>query len=373
MQVHADDSAARLAAIVRSSDDGIIGKDLDGIITSWNAAAERLFGYTEAEAVGRSIHLIIPQDRRAEEDYVLSQVRAGVGVDHFETVRRRKDGTLVDISLTVSPIFSPKGEIIGASKIARDITEAKRLRRELKHANRAKDEFLSVLSHELRTPLNTVLGYAIMLQRGDLGPKDQKKAAAAIGRNAGALMRLVNDVFDTSAIVTGKLRLKLAPNDLSAIISDAVEIVRPDAQAKGLSLEVSIEPGLVISCDANRLRQALWNILSNAVTFTREGQVWVTAVRDGDSARVTVEDTGIGIEPESLTKVFDRFWQADVSQTREHGGLGLGLSLARHFIELHAGEISARSAGVEKGTTFEIRLPLHTADSAAGGPEKGKS
>jgi PAS domain S-box-containing protein len=366
VQVQADDSAARLAAIVKSSDDAIVSKDLNGIIMSWNAAAERLFGYTAAEAVGRSIHLIIPEERRDEEDFVLSRVRAGVGVDHFETVRRRKDGTLLDISLTVSPVFGPNGEIIGASKIARDITEAKRLRREVEEASRAKDEFLAVLSHELRTPLNTVLGYAMLLQRGDLSPDDQKRAAAAIGRNADALMRLVNDVFDTSAIVTGKLRLQTGPCDLSSIVSDAVEIVRPDAEAKGLALQIAIESGLVISCDANRLRQALWNILSNAVKFTGAGQVSVTAARDGHAARVSIEDTGVGLAPESIPRVFERFWQADTTHTREHGGLGLGLALARQFIELHGGRISVSSPGLGNGTTFEIRLPLHAAPSGGG-------
>jgi PAS domain S-box-containing protein len=353
-----DDAAARLAAIVKSSDDAIISKDLSGTITSWNTAAERLFGYTAAEVVGKSIHIIIPIDRRAEEDYVLAQVRAGVGVDHFETVRRRKDGTFVDISLTVSPILSATGEIIGASKIARDITEARRLRRQVEEASRAKDEFLALLSHELRTPLNTVLGYAMMLQHGNLPSDQQMKAAAAIGRNASALMRLVNDVFDTAAIIAGKMQLDLAPCDLSAVVADAVESIRPTAAAKGLTLEASASTGLLVSGDADRLRQVLWNVLSNAVKFTPAGGVRVTARPDGADAHVLVEDTGIGLLPEAIPRIFQRFWQADGRQTGEHGGLGLGLALARYLVELHGGRIAASSPGRGLGTTFEIRLPL---------------
>jgi PAS domain S-box-containing protein len=353
-----DDSAARLAAIVRSSDDAIVSKDLTGRITSWNAAAERLFGYTAEEAVGRHIHLIIPSDRRQEEDYVLAQVKAGVGVDHFETMRQRKDGTLIDISLTVSPIRAANGEIIGASKIARDITESKRMRRELEDANRAKDEFLAVLSHELRTPLNTVIGYAMMLQRGDLPSEHMTKAVAAIGRNADALMRLVNEVFDTSAIVTGKLRLDVSPCDLSGLLHDVIDGIRPAAEAKGLELQLAVDRGLIVMGDANRLRQVLWNLLSNAIKFTTEGYIRVSARRDGARAHVSVEDTGIGIQPESIPLLFQRYWQGDRTVTREHGGLGLGLALARHFMEMHGGEITATSEGLGRGATFHIRVPL---------------
>jgi PAS domain S-box-containing protein len=354
-----DDSTARLAAIVTSSDDAIVSKDLSGIIMTWNAAAERLFGYMAAEAVGQSIHIIIPPERYAEEAYVLDQVRAGVGVEHFETVRRRKDGTLVDISLSVSPIRAATGQIVGASKIARDITEAKRLRRELEEANRAKDEFLALLSHELRTPLNTVLGYALMLQRGDLPPDQHVKAAAAIGRNADVLMGLVNDVFDTSAIITGKIQLKLAPCDLSALLVERVDGIRLAAEAKGLALEVSIEHDLIVYGDVDRLRQVMWNVLSNAVKFTAAGSVRITAGRVGGDARVAIVDTGVGLAPESIPWIFQRYWQADGTRTREHRGLGLGLALARHFVELHGGEISASSRGVGQGTTFEVRLPIN--------------
>ena len=191
-------------------------------------------------------------------------------------------------------------------------------------------------------------------------------AAAPSARNADALIRLVDEVFDTSAIVTGKLQLKLAPCELSTLVSDAVEIVRADAESKALNLAVTIEPGLVLFCDAHRIRQALWNVLSNAVKFTQTGHVRVTVTREGDRAHLSVEDTGIGLAPEALPNIFERFWQADVTQTREHGGLGLGLSLARHFIELHGGQISAQSPGIGHGTTFDIHLPLTGGESGTG-------
>ena len=244
MKADRDQSAARLAAIVESSDDAIISKDLDGYITSWNAAAERMFGYTAAEIVGRHITTIIPAERHAEEDYVLGRIRAGLRTEHFETVRRRKDGTLIDISLTVSPIRSSSGEVIGASKIARDITEDKALRRAAAEASRAKDEFLATLSHELRTPLNTLLGYTQMLQTESLDQAAARKALRAMARNGQALADLVNDVLDASRIVTGKMRLQLQPIEIRPILEEAVETIRPATFAKSLELEISVESGL---------------------------------------------------------------------------------------------------------------------------------
>ena len=206
--------ALRLAAIVDSSDDAIVSKDLNGIVTSWNRAAEQMFGYTADEIVGKSIKTIIPPDRLPEEDFVLSQVRKAIRIEHFETVRVRKDGSLIDISLTVSPIKGKDGQVIGVSKIARDISERKRLLAELEQSNRLKDEFLATLSHELRTPLNAVMGYAQMLREGKIGEQSQGRALELIDRNARALVRLVSDVFDISTIVAGKARLKLEPCDL---------------------------------------------------------------------------------------------------------------------------------------------------------------
>ena len=348
----------RLAAIVESSNDAIIGKDLDGVIRSWNAAAERIFGYTADEAIGQYIGLIIPPDRLGEEVHVLAQIRAGNIVRHFETIRRRKDGGLLEISVTVSPIRMRSGEIIGASKIARDVTEQKRLQRAVEEASRAKDEFLATLSHELRTPLNTVLGYTDMLQTGIIPWEDRASALNAISRNAEALKSLVNDVLDTSRIITGKLRLNIEECDVAAIAREAIETIRPAASAKSIHIKSEITPGLRLQADSDRLRQVFWNLLSNAVKFTpEEGTLTVIAASDSRAIRITIEDTGIGIDRASLPHIFERFWQADGSHTRNHGGLGLGLALVRHFVELHGGRITAQSEGPGRGARFDVVLP----------------
>jgi PAS domain S-box-containing protein len=350
----------RLAAIVESSDDAIVSKDLNGIIQTWNRAAQQMFGYTSEEAVGRSITIIIPEERLSEETTVLSRIRAGQSVDHFETVRRHKDGRLLNISLTVSPIRNASGLVIGASKIARDITESQRLRRVADEASRAKDEFLAVLSHELRTPLNTVVGYARMLQRDDMivTPELRGKAVEALARNADTLIKLVSDVLDTSRIVTGKLRLDHALFDLGDVVREALETQRRAVQAKRLRLHVHIEDNIRIVGDSDRLRQVVWNLLSNAAKFTPvDGRIDVDLRRKGSSIRLEVQDTGMGIAREHLPLIFQRFWQADASVSREFGGLGLGLALARYLVEMHGGSISAESAGPGHGATFVVTLP----------------
>jgi signal transduction histidine kinase len=308
--------------------------------------------------VGKSITMIIPPDRLAEEDLVLRRIRAGQTVEHYETVRRAKDGRLIDISLTVSPIRLSDGTIVGASKIARDITEQKQLRQAAEEANQAKDQFLAMLSHELRTPLNAVMGYIDML-RTKMLPDDQRgKAIEIIARNAELLTRIVNDVLDTSRIITGKLRIELQDCDLSALVSEVSESVRQTAQAKGIHLSTEIRPAVHVRGDPDRLRQTVWNLLSNALKFTPNGgavRVWLED--DEGSARVIVHDTGIGLAPESIPYVFHRFWQGQSVDNRSHGGLGLGLALTRHIVELHGGSISAESAGPDQGATFEMRLP----------------
>jgi len=350
--------ALRLAAIVASSDDAIISKNLDAIIQSWNAGAERLFGYTAEEAIGRHITLIIPEDRLSEEVHVIAQIIAGKSVEHFETVRQHKDGHPIDISLTVSPIRTAKGEIIGASKIARDITEQKRLHRAVEEASRAKDEFLATLSHELRTPLNTVLGYTHMLQSGVLDRGVVAKALDAINRNGQSLTKLVNDVLDASRIVTGKMQLHLQRCDLANVVRDAVETVKPAVAAKAQHVEVDTPSPLPVNGDPDRMRQIFWNLLSNAVKFTPTGgTIEIRGFVEGSNVRLQIADNGIGIAPESLPHVFERFWQADSGHTRRHSGLGLGLSLVRQLVELHGGRVRAASEGVGKGARFDITLP----------------
>jgi len=371
MHTAREEVAARLAAIVESSEDAIVGKDLNGYITSWNAAAERMFGYPSAEIVGRHITTIIPVERRAEEDHVIAEIRQGRRVEHFETVRSRKDGSLLDVSITVSPIRASDGTIVGASKIARDISEQKRLRQAADEASRAKDEFLATLSHELRTPLNTVLGYTQMLQGGTLPPEVLEKALEAIMRNGDALTRLVNDVFDASRIVTGKVRLNLQRTDLAGVVQAAIETIEPAMTAKLLNLHVEMDEGLIVNGDPDRLRQVVWNLLSNATKFTPVGgTIRIRGEARHDRLVLEVADTGAGIPAEALPRVFERFWQADSGHTRRHGGLGIGLSLVRHFVELHGGTVTAGSQGIGKGARFVIELPrLDSRGKKKGGVE----
>src|SRR5688572_30211864 len=356
----------RLAAIVNSSEDAIVSKDLNGIVQTWNGAAERMFGYTAEEIVGRPIRLIIPQDRQTEEDKVLATIRAGGAVEHFETIRQRKDGTLLEISLSVSPVRARDGTVIGASKIARDVSDQRRLVRQAEEAARSKDEFLAMLSHELRTPLNAVLGYTRMLRDGRFTDERREQVIDIIERNARVLSQLVSDVLDVSAIVSGKVRLTLDTCNLVSPLQAAVDIVRPSADAKGVTLRLDIpdEPALA-RCDTDRMQQVFWNLLSNAIKFTpRAGVVQVTLAADDNVVAATVADTGIGIRPESLPFLFQRFWQAESVHTRSVGGLGLGLALARHFVELHGGTISAVSAGEGHGSTFTVALPLVSSTAA---------
>ena len=358
-QRRAERDILRLAAIVDSSEDAIISKDLNGIVQTWNKAAERMFGYTAEEMIGRSITTIIPKERLGEEDTVLSRIRAGLPVVHFETVRQRKDGSPVDISLSVSPIRTASGVVIGASKIARDVTATRQLARAAEEANRVKDEFLATLSHELRTPLNAVLGYTRMLRSGNLGTDKQERAIDVIERNAALLHQLVSDVLDVSGIVTGKMRVNPVRCDLADIVRAACDSVRPTSDAKGVPIKMQgpAEP-LIVRCDTDRMQQVFWNLLANAVKFTpRGGHVDVRLSADDQTVRATVADTGIGIRADALPHVFQRFWQGDSVNSRHTGGLGLGLALARHFVELHGGTIAARSDGPGKGAAFTVALP----------------
>jgi PAS domain S-box-containing protein len=358
MKARAWRAAKHLSALVESSDDAIVSKDLNGIVVSWNDAATQMFGYTAEEIIGRSIRTVIPADRQAEEDEVLARIRRGQRVDHFETIRCRKDGTMFPVALTVSPILDDDGRVIGASKIARDISERKRLEERLFEANRLKDEFLATLSHELRTPLNAILGYANMIKSGAVAEENRQRAVDTIERNARSLAKLVEDVLDVSRIVSGKMRLTVQPLLLSDVVLNAVEALMPAADAKGVRIEVDIDPDVgLMQGDADRLQQVAWNLLSNAVKFTgRGGFVRIELARRGANITLVICDSGMGISSAFLPHLFERFRQAD-SGTRRPGGLGLGLNISKQLIELHGGSITAESPGEGKGATFRITLP----------------
>jgi PAS domain S-box-containing protein len=370
-------AAQHFIALVECSDDAIVSKDLNGVVLSWNPAAERLFGYTASEMIGRQIRIIIPAERQAEEDAVLAAVRRGDTVDHFQTVRQRKDGSLVPISLTVSPIRNEDGEIVGASKIARDISEQKRADQErerlleiARDASRLKDEFLATLSHELRTPLNGIVGYVRLLKMEALAGENRSHAIEAVGRCVASLTQIIEDMLDVSSIVSGKLRLEIRRVDLAEVVRSAVETVRPAIDAKEIRLEMSVQSGVPpVAGDADRLRQVCWNVLSNAVKFThRGGEIRVCLATSGPQAEISVSDNGAGIPLDFLPFVFDRFRQADAGATRSTGGLGLGLAISRHLVELQGGRIFAESDGSGTGATFRIELPLRYNQTQAPAP-----
>src|SRR3954471_5173506 len=232
-------------------------------------------------------------------------------------------------------------------------------REQAERASRLKDEFLATLSHELRTPLNAILGWTAMLRQNSIEPERVPRILEIVERNAMAQAQLVSDVLDVSRMVAGKIRLDLRPMSLAASITDAIDTVRPAADARGVTIELQASEGpLVVNGDPERMQQVIWNLLSNAVKFTPQGgRVTLAAERRGRFAEITVTDTGVGLTPEFLPYVFDRFRQADQSFTRAHGGLGLGLSIVKQVVEMHGGQIAAASEGAGCGSVFTVRLP----------------
>ncbi len=513
------EKAEFLAAIVDSSDDAIITKDLDGIIQSWNPGAERLFNYAAGEVVGRPITILIPPENQDEEIRILERIRRGERIDHFETVRLAKGGQRLELSLTISPVRGRFGELIGASKIARDISERRRAaevlaaerewldrtlqsigdaviatdahgkivflnpvaerltgwtsadargrssgevfrivnehtrapvespidrvlrrgtvvglanntlliaadgaerpiddsgapivgsdgtirgvvlvfrdvsdrrrleaekaaavaererlleaeraaRNEAEQANRSKDEFIAMISHELRTPLNAIMGWAELVKGDPSDVEAVRHGIEVIERNTRSLGQLISDLLDMSRIISGKLRLDVHEVDLIAVVNAAIETTRPAADARGIAVDCSFDTSVASTTgDSTRLQQCVLNLLSNAIKFTPQGGRVSVGLGRGDShVEITVTDNGIGIRPEFLPLVFERFRQGELGASKRAGGLGLGLAIVKQLIELHGGHVRVESRGEGLGAKFTLALPIRAIRTAA--------
>lgn len=357
----ASEKQGMLAAIIGSSDDTIVSKTLDGKITSWNRAAENMFGYTEAEALGKHISLIIPPDRLNEESFIINEVTKGNKVDHFQTLRLAKDGRLVPISLSVSPISDENGKIIGASKIARDISEhlavqeeKARLYDEIKALNDKKDEFIGLASHELKTPLTSIQAYLQILDK-DLSEERRKQFLHRTNQQVKKLNSLVSDLLDISKIEAGKLQFNPAPFDLCQITRDAIELIAYSYNTHNVTLQTDLEE-LIINGDGQRIEQVILNLLTNAIRYAPVSyEVDVYIFQENGVAKVGVRDKGIGIPEDKLEHVFSRFYRA--SENKNVSGLGLGLYLSQQIINRHYGRIWAESKQGE-GSVFYFTLPI---------------
>ena len=353
--------AVQLAAIVETSDDAVISKRIDGQITSWNRAAERLLGYTESEIVGKSIMTIIPSELYTEERQILERLRRGERIEHFDTVRLAKDGRRLEVSVSISPLMDSEGDVVGASKIMRDIRRRKDLERRLLEEHRLKDEFLAMLAHELRNPLAPIRTASEILTRVPAGDPRGQTAVATIKRQVTHLTRLVDDLLDVSRITQGLVELQRDPIDLAGVIAQAIETVEPQLREKQHRLSVITATGyepLHVNGDFARLVQCVGNILSNAAKFTDPGgEISVRTHAENATVVIEVTDSGAGIAPELLPRIFDLFVQSDRTLDRAQGGLGIGLAVVKRLVQMHGGEVAAESPGLGLGSTFKIRLP----------------
>jgi PAS domain S-box-containing protein len=380
------------ADIVESSDDAIIGKTLEGIVSSWNKAAEKIFGFRADDMIGRSIVAIIPQDRRGEEDMVLSTIARGESIKHFETVRLRNDGSPIDVSITVSPIVGRNGVIMGASKIVRDISDKKKAEAELEQhrlhledlverrtaeltlakeaaeaANVAKSAFLANMSHEIRTPLNAITGMAYLLKQSGV-TRHQAERLTKIDTACQHLLEVIEAVLDLSKIEAGKFTFDEKEVNPKSIAANVVSMLFEKAKSRHIDLRAQADPlPYALMGDPSRIQQALLNYASNAIRFTENGSVTLHAFVTEESAfdallRFEVRDTGIGIAEDTLPKLFANFEQADNSITRRYGGTGLGLAITRKLAQLMGGEAGASSAPGE-GSTFWFTVRLSKGSS----------
>jgi signal transduction histidine kinase len=360
--------------------DGVMILDADSRILQVNKAMAGLLGSTPEALAGQSGTRPVP-----------GAVEPAGGWPVVRALHDRTTSELVAgdrwFEVVADPVLDEGGAVSAVVRTVKEITERKQAearlaelfareqsaRQEAEQVNRVKDEFLATLSHELRTPLNAIVGWTHVLKAGGLDEQATARAIETIGRNANLQAQLISDILDVSRIVAGKLRLELRPVALSEVVGEALETVTPAAAAKGIRLEALLDPAAgPITGDPNRLQQVAWNLLSNAIKFTpREGRVQVRLETVHSNITLTVEDNGPGIDPAFLPHVFERFRQADGSSTRPHGGLGLGLAIVRHLVELHGGTVEATNRADAKGAIFRVILPRRSVSESEGKGERG--
>jgi PAS domain S-box-containing protein len=341
-----------LASIVDSTDDAVIGKTLDGTIISWNHGAERIYGYTADEVVGQPISILIPADRPDELPVILRRLARGERIEHYLTRRRRKDGRILDISVTISPVHGASGEIIGASAIARDVTEQQAA---VKEALRLRDEFISVAAHELRTPLTTIYARLQLaerrLARGDLDPKTALRDVTLVRQAADRLKALIDRLLDISKIKSGQLQLDRTTTDVADILRSVTSMLA-ETSGRDIKLDRSSN-GTVLSVDSVRLEEVFVNLLDNAVKYSPAGSpIDVEMVNDDSAVRIAVRDRGSGIDADQRARIFEPFHRASTSAP----GVGLGLHISKEIVELHGGTLTVESPP-DGGSRFVVTLP----------------
>jgi PAS domain S-box-containing protein len=374
---------ALLAAVVEASPLAIIVFGPDGLVRRSNPAAERLIGQPAAvvpvaAADGHALDDRLQSPAFLRDRALLDPLTRGDAVTALEREWTRSDGVQLELSIFAAPL--EQAAVHGYVAIIEDISMRKQFerermgllgrerdaRREAEAANRLKDEFLATLSHELRTPLNAVMGWASMLRQQSLDDEGRRRAIEIIERNARSQQQLIGDILEVSQIIRGQLRLDMQALDLMEIMRTALESANPTATARRQDLHAVLADGpVLINGDRERLQQIFWNLLSNAMKYTpRQGRIDVTTTCDAHEVFVHVRDTGVGIAPEVIPHIFERFRQGETGPTREYGGLGLGLAIVRHLVEAHGGSVRAESAGVGQGSTFTVALPLAATKNA---------
>ena len=374
------ESEQRFRAIFERAAVGIAISNLDGGLAEVNDKFVEILGYSPQELAGMTAYQIShPDDVASTREQVARLVAGEISEYSYEKRYVRKDGRVVWTLTSVGLLKDPQGRPRQFVGVIEDITARKQAqdgeraaRAEAERMSELKDEFLATLSHELRTPLGAILGWAQVIAARPMEGEELLRAVQVIERNARAQTRLIEDLLDMSRITSGKVRLDVQPVEPAAFIEAALETVRPGADAKRIRLEQVLDPKAgPISGDPGRLQQVIWNLLSNAIKFTPAGgKVQVVLARVNSHIEISISDSGIGIRPEFLPHVFDRFRQADGSTTRRHGGLGLGLAIAKHLVELHGGSLKAHSAGESRGATFIVDLPLTAVHRAQPAPER---